>query len=262
MILDQLMAHKRRDLAGRRKAVTLDEVRALGRDRHAPLDFTAALRGTGVGLIAEVKRASPSRGLLCPDFSPLGLAQAYASNGAVAISVLTDFRFFQGTLDHLASIRHGLDEAIPLLCKDFIFDPYQVYEAYAHGAGALLLIGALLPQESQAEMLSLTRELGMVALMEVHSREEIERVLPLQPRLVGINNRDLRDFSVDLNTFGRLRSLVPDDVAAVAESGAHGAEDVRRLAEMGADAVLVGEALVTAQDPAAKVRELVGTRSV
>jgi indole-3-glycerol phosphate synthase len=258
VILDEIMAHKRRDLAQRREVVPLDEVRAMGRYRHTPLDFAAALRRKGVGLIAEVKQASPSKGLLCPDFSPLSLAQTYARNGAVAISVLTDLRFFKGSLDHLARIRHGLDVEIPLLRKDFIFDPYQVYEAYAFGADALLLVAALLPHQSLADMLGLTQELGMVALMEVHSKEEMERVLPLQPRVVGINNRDLRDFSVDLNTFGRLRSLLPDDVVAVAESGVHSAEDVRRLAEMGADAVLVGEALVTAQDPAAKVQELVG----
>jgi indole-3-glycerol phosphate synthase len=233
----------------------------MGRDRPAPLDLAAALRRKGVGLIAEVKRASPSKGLLCADLSPLSLAEIYARNGAVAISVLTDLRFFQGSLEHLARIRRGLDVQIPLLRKDFVFDPYQVYEAYAFGADAVLLIAALLPLEPLAEMLSLTRELGMVALMEVHSKEEIERVLPLRPRVVGINNRDLRDFSVDLNTFDRLRSLLPDGVVAVAESGVHSAEDMRRLAEMGADAVLVGEALVTAQDPAAKVQELVGAGS-
>jgi indole-3-glycerol phosphate synthase len=233
----------------------------MGRDRPAPLDLAAALRPKGVGLIAEVKQASPSRGLLCSDFSPLGLAETYARNGAAAISVLTDFHFFRGELDHLARIRRGLEVDIPLLCKDFIFDPYQVHEAYAHGADALLLIAAVLSGESLAEMLSLTRELGMVALVEVHSQEEMARVLPLQPRVVGINNRDLRDFSVDLDTFGRLRSLVPDDIVAVAESGVHTARDVQSLAEMGADAVLVGEALVTAHDPAAKVRELVGAGS-
>jgi indole-3-glycerol phosphate synthase len=258
VILDEILAHKRRDLARRREVVPLDEVRAMGRDRPAPLDFAAALRRKGVGLIAEVKRASPSQGLLSPDFHPLGLAQAYARNGAVAISVLTDLRFFQGSLDHLAHIRHGLDVQIPLLRKDFILDPYQVHEAYAFGADALLLIAALIPQEPLAEMLSLTRELGMVALIEVHNEEELERVLPLQPRALGINNRDLRDFSVDLNTFGRLRSLVPGHVVTVAESGVQSAADVQRLAEMGADAVLVGEALVTAQDPAEKVRELAG----
>jgi indole-3-glycerol phosphate synthase len=229
----------------------------MGRDRQAPLDFAAALRRKGVGLIAEVKRASPSRGLLCPDFSPIELARTYARNGAAAISVLTDARFFQGSLDHLADIRQGLDVQIPLLRKDFIFDPYQVYEAYAFGADAVLLIAAVLADQSLAELLNLTRELGMVGLVEVHSEEELAGVLPLRPRVVGINSRNLRDFSVDLNAFGRLRPMVPDDVVAVAESGVRSAQDVQRLGEMGADAVLVGEALVTAEDPAARVRELV-----
>jgi indole-3-glycerol phosphate synthase len=261
VILDEILAHKRRALAQRRKGAPLDKVRAIGRHRPAPLDFTAALRRQGVGLIAEVKRASPSRGLLCPDFSPVGLAETYARNGAAAISVLTDSRFFQGSLDHLAGIRHGLDVQIPLLRKDFIFDPYQVYEAHAFGADALLLIAAALSDQSLAELLNLTRELGMVGLVEVHREKEIERVLPLEPRVVGVNCRDLRDFSVDANTFGRLRPQLPDDIVAVAESGVHSAQDVQRLAQMGADAVLVGEALVTAEDPAAKVQELVAAGS-
>lgn len=262
MILDEIMAHKRRDLAQRREAVSLEEIRAMGRDRPAPLDLTAALRRPGVSLIAEVKRASPSKGLLCPDFSPLGLARTYAANGAAAISVLTDFRFFQGGLDHLARIRHGLAVEIPLLRKDFVFDPYQVDEAYGYGADAILLIAAVLPDDSLTQLMGRTRELGMASVVEVHAEEELERLLPLEPAVIGINNRDLRDFSVDLNTFGRLRTRVPDDTVAVAESGVRTTEDVRRLAGMGADAVLVGEALITAPDRAAKVRALAEAGSV
>jgi len=262
MILDEIITHKRRDLAERREAVPLDDVIAMGRDRPAPLDFAGALRREGVGLIAEVKRASPSKGILCDDFNPLGLARTYASNGAVAISVLTDIPFFLGSLDDLILIWHGLDADIPLLRKDFIYDAYQVHEAYAFGADALLLIAAVLSNESLKELLSLTRELAMTALVEVHNREELERVLPLEPSVVGINNRDLHDFTVDLDGFGRLRSLVPDGVVTVAESGVRTAEDVRRLAAVRADAVLVGEALVTADDRAAKVRELAGAGSV
>ncbi len=229
----------------------------MGRDRPAPLDLAAALRRDGVSLIAEIKRASPSRGLLCADFHPLELAETYARHGAAAISVLTELRFFQGGLDHLAQVRHGLRHEVPLLRKDFIVDPYQVYESYAFGADALLLIAAVLPDEALDELLGLTRELGMVALVEVHSEEDLKRVLALQPRIVGINNRDLRDFSVDLATFGQLRSRLPAGVIAVAESGVHNGADVRRLASMGADAVLVGEALVTAENRQAKVEELV-----
>ncbi len=257
MILDEIMAQKRRDLADRRRAVSFGELKAMTSDLPEPLDFVAPLCCRNVSLIAEVKRASPSRGLLCPDFSPLDLARTYAGNGAAAISVLTEFHFFRGGLDHLLGIRHGLDVPIPLLRKDFIFDPYQVYEAYAFGADALLLIAAALSDASLAELMGLSRELKVAALVEVHDEQEMERVLPLEPRVIGINNRDLHDFSVDLSTFGRLRALVPDHVVAVAESGVRTAADVQQLSEMGADAVLVGEALVTATDPGARVRELV-----
>jgi indole-3-glycerol phosphate synthase len=212
-----------------------------------------------VSLIAEIKRASPSKGVLCSDLDPVRLATTYVANGATAISVLTDQHFFQGDLKHLADIQSSIPNPqypIPILRKDFIFDPYQVYESRAFGADALLLIAAVLPDETLAELLTLTHDLGMTALLEVHDEDEIKRVLPLRPRVVGINNRNLRDFDVDLATFGRLCPLLPDDVVAVAESGVQTAADMRYLAQMGADAVLVGEALVTAPDVAAKVREL------
>jgi indole-3-glycerol phosphate synthase len=257
MILDEIMAHKRQELPARRRATPLAELRARGTERPAPLDFAAALRANRVRLIAEVKHASPSRGVLCPHFDPLRLTSAYAANGAAAISVLTDSKFFQGELDYLRQIANCKLQ-IPILRKDFIFDAYQVYETCAYGADALLLIAAVLSDEELSELLDLTRELGLTALVEVHDEREVERALRLQPRLIGVNNRNLKDFSVDLATFGRLRSLLPDDVVAVAESGVHTRADVRRLAAMGADAVLVGEALVTAPDVGAKVRELLG----
>lgn len=228
-----------------------------------PRDFVAALRRTAprVALIAEVKKASPSKGVLRHKFDPLALANAYARHGAAAISVLTDARYFQGRLEYLTRIRQHLEEAgrpRPLLRKDFIFHPYQVYEARAAGADALLLIAAVLNDDELANLLALTRSLGMAALVEVHNRAELERVLPLQPRLVGVNNRDLRDFSVDLNTCINLRGRVPADICFVAESGIHTAADVARLARHGIDAVLVGEALVKAPDVGRKVQELVG----
>lgn len=264
MILDEIVAHKRRELKARRKAVPLAELERRAADRPAPLDFAEALRGDGVSLIAEVKRASPSRGVLCPDFEPVGLAMTYAANGASAISVLTDREFFQGRLEYLANIKSqvsNLQSPIPILRKDFVFDPFQVYEARAYGADALLLIAAILSDRELADLLDLTHRLGMSALVEVHDEDEVKRVLPLHPQMVGINNRNLRDFSVDLATFGRLRPLLPAGTVAVAESGVHTAADVRRLAEMDADAVLVGEALVTAHDTAAKVRELTVQRN-
>jgi len=256
VILDEIVAHQRRHLARRRDLVPLRELEGTAGGLPDPVDFVAPLRCDGVALIAEAKRASPSKGLLCPDYRPLDLARAYAANGAAAISVLTESHFFGGSLDDLAEIRRGLEVDIPLLRKDFILEPYQVYEARAFGADAVLLIAAVLGDGVLGELLVLVQELGMAALVEVHDQAELERVLFLEPRVVGINNRDLRDFSVDLDTFGRLRALVPDDVVAVAESGVRSAVDVRRLAHMGADAVLVGEALVTASDPGARVRDL------
>jgi indole-3-glycerol phosphate synthase len=270
-ILDQIVNYKRtQEVPGRMRDLPLEAVEVRAADAPAPHDFIAALRSApGVGLIAEVKRASPSKGVLRTDFDPIQLATTYAANGAACLSVLTDEPYFQGSLAYLTQIRQRLSsdstasdrvEPVPVLRKDFIFHPYQVYEARAAGADALLLVAAILSDADLEELLSLTRGLGMAALVEVHSEEELTRVLPLAPRLVGVNNRDLRDFSVDLNTCLRLRPVIPSDVCFVAESGIHTRADVARLAEAGVDAMLVGEALVTAPDVGAKVRELVDGR--
>jgi indole-3-glycerol phosphate synthase len=256
MILERIVAHTRAELAARQAARPLAELKSRGADRSHPLDLAAALRGDGVALIAEVKRASPSKGVFAPDLDAPALARTYAENGARAISVLTDGRFFHGELGDLARIKAAV--SLPVLRKDFIVDPYQVHESYAYGADGLLLIAAVLGDGRLAKLLALTRELGMAALVEVHDGVEAARVRPLGPRLVGINNRNLQDFSVDLGTFARLRPALPTESVVVAESGVRGAADVRYLARAGADAVLVGEALVTAPDPAAKVRELAG----
>ena len=254
-ILDQIIEHKRtEELPRRMRDLPLHAVQRQAAAAPPPRDFVAALRcAPGVALIGEVKRASPSQGLLRADFDPLNLAMTYAANGAAAISVLTDEKFFQGSLDYLAQIRRI---PLPLLRKDFIVHPYQVYEARAAGADALLLIAAVLSGGGLAELLALTRRLGMAALVEVHDADELARVLPLKPRLVGVNNRDLRTFRVDLNTCLALRPLLPADICFVAESGIHTRADVIRLAAAGVDAMLVGEALVVAPDAAAKVREL------
>ena len=256
MILDDIVAYKKQELAQRKQARPLADLCARATEQPAPLDFAAALARPGVALIAEVKCASPSKGLLCPDFEPVRLATTYAAHGAAAISVLTDDRFFRGSLSHLSAIRCAIQPPIPLLRKDFVFDPYQVYEARAHGADALLLIAAILPEDLLTELLALTHQLGMTALIEVHDESEVDRVVALSPRLIGINNRNLRDFSEDLATFERLRPLLPEKTITVAESGVHAAADVRRLALAGANAVLVGGALVTAPNVSAKVREL------
>jgi len=175
---------------------------------------------------------------------------------------LTDAKYFQGKLEYLTRIKQHLSQngnrIVPVLRKDFIFHPYQIYEARAAGADALLLIAAVLKDKELADLLALTRKLEMTALIEVHNKEELERVLPLQPRLLGVNNRNLHDFSVDLNTCIELRQYVPEGVCFVAESGIHTAADVARLAKEGVDAILVGEALVKARDVGVKVKELVG----
>ncbi|MBO9370260.1 MAG: indole-3-glycerol phosphate synthase TrpC [Chloroflexi bacterium] len=260
MILERILAAKREEVAARREAVPLAEVRARAADQAPPLDFAEALARPGVTLIAEIKRASPSRGPLRPDLDAGDLATLYAAHGAGALSVLTDPSFFQGSLLDLARARETLRArgyALPILRKDFIIDPYQVYETRAWGADAVLLIAAALPPAVLAELLALTGELGMHALVEVHNREGLEAVLPLRPPIIGINNRDLRTFRTDITTFARLHPLIPPRTVTVAESGIRTAEDVRYLARKGADAVLVGEALVTAPAIAARVRELV-----
>lgn len=258
MILNKIVAHKRQVLKAQQEALPLACLQALAADRSPPLSLAAALRRPGVALIAEVKRASPSKGLLSADLDAASLAKTYVAGGAAAISVLTDERFFRGTLQDLTRVKSAVSDSnspVPVLRKDFIIDPYQVVESCAHGADALLLIAAILSQDLLNDLLALTHEMDMLALVEIHDQKELERVVRLSPQVVGINNRNLEDFSVDMATFGRLRPQLPREVVAVAESGVHSAADLRALRAMSADAVLVGEALVTAPDVAAKVRE-------
>jgi len=256
-ILDRIINYKRDiEIPKRMSELPLAAMQARAAAAPPPLDFVSALRDAlGVALIAEVKRASPSRGVLCPDFDPLQLAATYVTNGASAISVLTDEPYFQGSLAYLPQIRQQ-HKNIPLLRKDFIIHPYQVYEARAAGADAILLIAAVLSNDDMAKLLALTHSLGMAALVEVHNEEELARLLPLSLQLLGVNNRDLRDFSVNLNTCLSLRRLVPKETCFVAESGIHTHAEVAKLAEAGVDAMLIGEALVTAPDVGAKVKEL------
>ncbi len=257
-ILDSIVEHKRGELTAAKAAVPPSEMRALAEKAPAVRDFAGALRGPRIALIAEVKKASPSRGVLRTDFEPVALARQYTEAGAAAISVLTDEAHFQGTLEHLRAIREALPDGPPLLRKDFLFDSYQVYEARAYGADALLLIAAILEAAALAELIRLTGTLGMTALVEVHDKAEVERALQASAEVIGINNRDLRTFDVDLATTERLRPLIPATQTVVAESGIFTRDDMRRLEACGVQAVLIGEALVTATEPGAKVRELLG----
>jgi len=257
-ILDRIVEHKRGELAAAKAAVPLAGMRALAEKAPGVRDFAGALRGPRIALIAEVKKASPSRGVLRADFEPVSLAREFAEAGASAISVLTDEEHFQGTLEHLRAIREALPDGPPLLRKDFLFDEYQVYEARANGADALLLIAAILETEAMAELIRLTGALGMTALVEVHDEAEVERALKVGAEVIGINNRDLRTFDIDLATTERLRPMIPEEKTVVAESGIFTREDMQRLEVCGVQAVLIGEALVTAPEPGAKVRELLG----
>lgn len=250
-ILDEIFCTKYEEVAERQRTRPLTTVRSEAETALPPHDFIAALRAAPKkpALIAEVKCASPSRGLLVKDFDPLRLARIYMENGASAISVLTDERYFKGHLDYLSQIAQ-LPARPPLLRKDFICDPYQVYEARAAGADAVLLIAAHLAPGLLSDLHALICQLGMAPLVEVHSQAELELVLKVEPKLIGINNRDLRDFTVHLENALALKPLIPAGICIVAESGIHTPADAMRVGAAGIDAILVGEALVTALDTA------------
>jgi len=257
MILDEIVKLKKEGLARSKLSVPVSELEALSSKRPPPLDFASTLQGDGINLIAEIKRASPSKGPIRPDLDAVELARTYAQNGAAAISVLTEERYFQGTLEELSTISEELQRGeIPLLRKDFIFDTYQVHESRAFGADALLLIVAILSSEQLGELLWLSHNLGMQCLVEVHNEAEVESAILRGAHIIGINNRDLKTFTIDLATTKRLRPLVPPDRIVVSESGIENRGDVQMLREWGVDAILVGEALVAAGDVARKMREL------
>jgi indole-3-glycerol phosphate synthase len=204
-----------------------------------------------------VKKASPSRGIICSNFNPLEIAGVYAANGAAAISILTEPKYFQGSLDYLRDIKKSLAaEPMPLLRKDFITDPYQVFEARAYGADGILLIVAILTTEKLSELLQLSHQLGMMSLIEVHTERELDIAIRSNAKIIGINNRDLNTFKVDLQTTARLRPLIPPDRIVVSESGIRSRQDMNNLKEWGINAALIGEALMTAPDIAAKMKEL------
>ncbi len=257
--LDRIVTHKLAEITAQQAAVPLAALQAQLGAAPPARPFAAALRRPDrLALIAEVKKQSPAKGLLAPNFDALALARTYAANGADAISVLTDTAFWGGQLAFLAAIRAALPDGPPLLRKDVILDAYQVYEARVHGADAVLLIVAALDDERLAALFELTVALGMDALVEVHSLAETTRALRLGPRLLGINNRSLDTFAVDIATTAQVIAALPADERpiVVSESGIGG--DLARLRGWGADAILVGEAIVTAADPAAKVRALTG----
>ena len=256
MILDDIVAHKRQELASTVAASPLESVERQALAAPPPRDFRAALAKPGMSLIAEIKRSSPTKGLFAADFQPERLAREYEAAGASAISVLTDQRFFGGSLADLASVRGSV--SLPCLRKDFLFDLYQVFEARAHGADAILLIVAILDDATLRRLRRLGSDLGMASLVEVHTETELERALAADADIIGVNNRDLRTFEVDLRTTERLRRRIPADRIVAGLSGISTRDDVALLESWGVAAMLVGESLMRSGDVKSKVAELLG----
>ena len=254
-ILSQIVADKRAEVERLKRERPLAELERIIAERKPALDFARALAGNKTRIIAEVKRASPSKGDINPDLDPVETAIIYERAGAAAISVLTESRYFKGSIDYLAQIRDAV--AVPLLRKDFIFDPYQVYEARSYGADSLLLIAAILNQDDLSVLLKLSASLGMDCLVEVHDEREMERAIRAKPAIIGINNRDLKDFSVNINTTGRLLPMLPQGTICVSESGIKNRNDIEMLNEWQVNAALIGESLVAAVDIEAKMKEFV-----
>jgi indole-3-glycerol phosphate synthase len=249
---------RRESVAKRKRLVPLPVLKMAVEKAGAPRDFAAALSRDAVNIIAELKKASPSRGVLRADFDPASLARSLAEAGAAALSVLTEEDFFQGSLTNLKAAREAA--AIPALRKDFLFDPWQVWEARSVGADSFLLITAILDDALLADLLHLGRELGMEAMVEVHTGAELDRALAAGARVLGVNNRDLKDFSVRLETSLELVASIPEDCIAVSESGLRSHADLARLRAAGFDAFLIGEQLMQAPDPAAALGALLGQR--
>jgi len=269
LILDTILADKRAEVEARRKETPLENLRSAALSEPRARGFRAAIgRGeqsppgvrtpaSGIRLVAEVKKASPSKGLIRADFDPVAIASRYEETGASAISVLTDEKYFQGRLEYLTQIKSAV--TVPLLRKDFIVDPYQVYESRAAGGDAILLIVAAVLPRDLSMLMSLAQELAMDSLVEVHTGEELDIALEAGAQIVGINNRDLQTFETRLETTLEMARRVPGDRVLVSESGIFTRTDVERLMEVGVDAILVGESLMREPDPGAKVRELLGT---
>ena len=256
MVLEGIVNAKRREISSRKGIAPLFRLREVMRDLSPPRDFMRAINRLPCSIIAEGKKRSPSKGRIRGDFDPLKIAALYQENGAVAVSVLTDEEFFGGNRTYLSAIREVVD--IPLLRKDFIIDPYQIYETRALGGDALLLIASLLEGQLK-EYIRLAQKVGLAALVEVHTREELENALAADAEIIGINNRDLKTFSTDLRTTLKLAPSIPEDRIVVSESGINTREDIETIMQAGVHSFLVGEALMRAEDIGGKLRELLGS---
>ena len=257
MILDTIIAHKQKELQIEAEQVPLATLKSKLANLPPTKDFRAAIAQSGnINLIAEVKKKSPSKGIIREDFDPIQIAETYAKNGAAAISVLTDVRFFDGRLDYLSSIRQVVD--VPLLRKDFTIDPYHIYQARVAGADAILLIVAALTKDQLRELMDIAESLSLASLVEVHTDIELEIALDVGAEIIGINNRDLRTFHTDLATTFSLQEFLPTGKVVVSESGIYTRADVESLREAGVNAILVGESLMRSPDIGEQVRKLIG----
>lgn len=258
MILDQIIADRKIAVETLKQAMTIndfeEQIQASAIKHYS---FKEALRNKEkpLNIIAEVKKASPSKGLICNDFRYIEIAKAYEEGGAAALSVLTESKYFQGSNQYLTEIKQVVN--LPVLRKDFIIDPIQIYEAKAIGADALLLIVAALTEKELQAYLELATKLGLDALVETHNEEEVKIALEIGAEIIGVNNRDLQTFNVTLETSERLRKLIPQDKIFVSESGIHTEEDIRRLKSLKVDAVLIGESIVKQKDPSKKIKNLI-----
>lgn len=256
-ILDDIVAQKLLRLTLQKAKTPVEKVIEEAQSAPAPRDFLGALKDkTGISLIAEVKKASPVKGILRDSFDPTQLAESYKRAGACAVSVITEEDFFKGSPDYITQVREAI--SLPILRKDFIFDPYQVYESRAIGADAVLIIAGILEDGQLADLMALTSEYGMTPLVEVHDEEETQRAIGCTARVIGINNRNLKTMSVDISTTARLLRLMPKETIVVAESGIRTREDMQALESLGVDGALVGESIVTAVNPEIKIRQLLG----
>ena len=258
--LEEILQSKYAEVAIRKAQNPLAQLERELKDAPPIRPLPQSLDGGSLKLIAEIKKASPSKGLLCHDFQPLKLARDFEASGAAAVSVLTDQKFFQGSLAYLEQVKRETQK-LPVLRKDFIIDQYQLYEARAYGADAVLLIVAALKKAELTSFLKEAEDLGLACLVEVHNLAELDTALESGADLIGINNRDLKTFEVDLETTFQLMESIPSDKIVVSESGIKSSHDIESLAQAGVNAVLVGEALVTAADPGLKIKELLGELS-
>ncbi len=254
-VLDDILDGVRADLAARQRMVPLERLKEVAAKAASPRDVMAALSGTEVAVIAEVKRASPSKGALAAIADPAALAIDYEAGGARVISVLTEPRRFGGSLEDLSAVRDAVN--VPVLRKDFVVSSYQLWEARAHGADLVLVIVAALEQNALVSLVERAVSIGLVPLVEVHTRDELDRSLDAGANVIGVNARDLATLEVDRGVFATLAPLIPDGIIKVAESGVRGPHDLLAYAAVGADAVLVGESLVTGKDPRSAVADLV-----